>query len=204
MTTNGTLDPSIQGLLDYARGLHYNVEIKPTDLLTGGKYEVPAGFQVNIDAFAERVWIYGPSNDDGVLVKTLVQYGGEFKILGIDLLRGLTQVMSVGEPAGKRSQNDRQQYFLNLLATATPFLMPAKAPMTKAEMHRHVETCDACRPVNAAFIAAIDAGSNIASESHMRTMIEKAHANQEEAIKYYRGKVASQSRTPRAAAAQEA
>ena len=71
------------------------------------------------------------------------------------------------------------------------FQVDEPAPQGRAEMERHVERCEICKPVFAAFIAAVDAGASIATESHLRTMIEMSHHDQAGAVAHFRQKAAA-------------
>jgi hypothetical protein len=182
---NGTTNDGHTQLMAYAQGLHPNVEMAPCDLQPGGRYQLPPAFELHIDvAHDEWVRLFGP-NDASIRVKTLVQYGGRYLIRGLDLLRALAEVCRVGEPTWERSLETQALYWRGLLATAAPFTIPARAPMTRAEMECHINTCDQCKPVAAAYGLAVDSGASITNDAHVKAMIERAHADSAGAVAYY-------------------
>jgi hypothetical protein len=66
-----------------------------------------------------------------------------------------------------------------------PFTVKEQPPMTRAEMEQHIETCERCQPVSAAFAEAINAGANIAGTPYVQEMINKAHADSDAAVRFY-------------------
>jgi len=181
-----TMNDGRAQLMAFAQGLHPQTEIAPCDLQPGGRYALPPGFELRIDpAHDESVILFGP-NDTATRVKTLIQYGGRYLVRGLDVLRGLACVCRVGEPVWERSLDVQADYWRQLLATAPTFAIPAPAPMTRSEMERHINTCDQCKPVAVAYGNAIDSGASLTNDAHVKMMIDKAHANQADAVQYYR------------------
>ena len=180
-----TMNDGRAQLMAFAQGLHPQTEIAPCDLQPGGRYALPPGFELRIDpAHDESVILFGP-NDTATRVKTLIQYGGRYLVRGIDLLRALAVLMRVGEPVWEKSLDTQAIYWRELLATAPPFTIPAPAPMTRAEMERHINTCDQCQPVAVAYGNAIDSGASLTSDAHVKMMIDKAHADPAGAVAHY-------------------
>ena len=182
---NGTTNDGHTQLMAFAQGLHPQMEIAPCDLQPGGRYALPPGFEAHLDdAHDEWIRVFGP-HDTATRVKTLIQYGGRYLVRGIDLLRALAVLMRVGEPVWEKSLDTQAIYWRELLATAPPFTIPAPAPMTRAEMERHINTCDQCQPVAVAYGNAIDSGASLTSDAHVKMMIDKAHADSAGAVAYY-------------------
>jgi len=181
-----TMNDGRAQLMAFAQGLHPQMEIAPCDLQVGGRHALPSGFEAHLDpAHDEWIRVFGP-HDTATRVKTLIQYGGRYLVRGIDLLRALAVLMRVGEPVWEKSLDTQAIYWRELLATAPPFTIPTPAPMTRAEMECHINTCDQCKPVAAAYGEAIDSGASITNDAHVTAMIERAHANQADAVQYYR------------------
>lgn len=170
------MNSSIQHLLDYAESIHPNSHLDPADLLPTGKHPLPGGFTLSIDAFSERVTLFGPAGEQGVRVPHAAPWGNGFKILGLDLLRSLTHVLELGEPSPKRTLDERRQYFLTLLATAAPFSVPERGPMDRIQLDAHLDNCETCAPAMAALSRAIDGGRSLPKEHELRDLLAKAHA----------------------------
>ena len=183
--TNESTDPSIQTLLDFARGLHPQMEIAPCDLQPSGRYALPPGFELHIDvSHDEWVRLFGP-NETSTRVKTLIQYGGRVLIRGIDVLRALAVLTRVGEPVWERSLDAQAEYWRALLAEAAPFVVPDKAPMTRADMEAFIDRDPSCQRVISAFIEAVNTTGRLVSNADMQDFILKASADPEAAVLYY-------------------
>ena len=145
------------------------LELAPTDV----QRDAPAGFQIVIDPYRETVRLFGPYSDQGVHVKTLVLWGGLFKIRAEDLLRAFVEVCERGE---SRDLHERARALRERLNDLPAFEMSEPAPMDLAGLHSHLDDCDMCAPAMAAMTTAIDAGRSLPKEQELRDLIARAHA----------------------------
>jgi hypothetical protein len=143
-------------------------ELAPTD----AQRDAPAGFQLVIDPYRETVRLFGPYSEQGVSLKTLVLWGGVFKIRAEDLLRGYVEVCERGEP---RDLHERVRALRERLQHLPAFTVPEKAPMDRIQLDAHLDNCETCAPAMAALSRAIDGGRSLPKEQELRDIVKRAH-----------------------------
>lgn len=145
-----------------------NLEHAPTD----AQRDAPAGFQVLIDPYRETVRLFGPYSEQGTPIRTLVLWGGVFKIRGEDLLRSYVEVCQRGE---SRDVHERVRALIERLQDLPPFMVPENAPMNRTELDAHLADCPVCAPAVALLAHAIDGGRSLPKEQELRDIVKRAH-----------------------------
>jgi len=157
--------------LQYWDGLanNPNLELAPTDV----QRDAPAGFQLVIDPFRETVRLFGPYSEQGVPIRTLVLWGGVFKIRGEDLLRSYVEVCQRGE---SRDVHERVRALRARLDDLPAFTVTEKPLLDRTELDAHLADCPICEPAVTAMSRAIDGGRSVPKEQELRALMAKAHA----------------------------
>lgn len=145
-----------------------NLEHAPTD----AQRDAPAGFQLVIDPYRETVRLFGPYSEQGVSLKTLVLWGGVFKIRAEDLLRGYVEVCERGEP---RDVHARALALRERLDHLPAFRVPEPLPLDRAALDAHLNNCERCAPAVALLAHAIDGGRSMPKEVELRELMRRAH-----------------------------
>ena len=145
-----------------------NLELAPTDV----QRDAPAGFQLVIDPYRETARLFGPYSEQGVPLKTLVLWGGVFKVRAEDLLRGYVEVCQRGE---SRDLHERVRALRARLDHLPEFTVPESAPMNRTELDAHLADCPVCAPAVALLAHAIDGGRSLPKESELRALMAQAH-----------------------------
>ena len=181
MMTNST-----QHLQIWASTIEPNQQYRPVDLLPGGQHAPPraSGIEIVLDPAHETVRIF--RGDHGAFVKTLSPWGGEFRVVGIDVLEGLREVCRVGYPSWKCSMDERKTYLVGLLADAEAVEVSAAPPMTRLELEQFIDRDANCQRAISAFTAAVSASGRMVIDTDLRDFIQRASTDAEAAILYYR------------------
>lgn len=177
MTTSNHTNNGNDLLRTWARGLQPNQQYKPADLLPGGQYAPPqaSGIEIVLDPVHETLRLF--RGDSGTFVKTLSPWGGEFRVLGLDIMEALREACRVGYPTWRSSLDEKKNYLIALLDDVDPVVVPEAAPMTRSELDTHLDTCATCAPAMAILGQAIDAGRSLPKDHELRDLVTKAHVS---------------------------
>jgi len=146
-----------------------NLELAPTDV----QRDAPAGFQIAIDPYRETVRLFGPYSEQGAPVKTLVLWGGVFRIRAEDLLRAYVDASQRGE---SRDVHERARALRARLDDLPAFTVTEKPLLDRTELDAHLAGCPICEPAVTALAHAIDGGRSLPKEQELRALMAKAHA----------------------------
>lgn len=184
--------------LAYVGGRHHGEVIYMDDLGVGGRLELPGGWSVTsnpaklsiLNPDPWRTVLFGPLGDQGIPLPLREGPSGPY-VTGLDLAFCMMVLLRVGPPVWERNPRTMMQWIVGQISQCESFEVPPPAPRTREENEAHIAACSICRPVSEAMSRAIDAGANIGADKYIADMIDRAHQDQEAAIRHFEAKVAA-------------
>jgi hypothetical protein len=142
----------------------------------------PCGFLLN--RYGDDAILHGPLGH--VKIESLSEWGGLLVFRELDVLCALAHCLHVGPPVWERSIFAQANWWRAQIDQCEDFQVPVDQPLeSRQDMEEHLDACDLCRPASQALSEAISLGSANYSDKHIAQLINRCHADPDEALRFY-------------------